>query len=131
MAIGIPYFSVFCTSIIKLRGYGLATGNFSLQQYIELLTIPKAPSAFVTSIVLAFSSASIVAVLGTTLASVFHYSKWKGRKAMEALSLTPEMLPSIVFIIGIMLFWNGIYRILPLYNTIGIMILAYVTLFLP
>jgi iron(III) transport system permease protein len=132
VAIGVPYFSVFCTSIIKLRGYGLARGNFTLEHYLELLTnIPKARSAFVTSIVLAFSSASIAAILGTLLSSVFHYSKWKGRKAMEALSLAPEMLPAIVFVIGIMLFWNRIYKLIPLYNTIGIMILAYVTLFLP
>jgi iron(III) transport system permease protein len=132
VAIGVPYFSVFCTSIIKLRGYGLARGNFTLRHYIELMTnIPKARSAFVTSIVLAFSSASIAAALGTLLASAFHYRKWKGRKAMEALSLAPEMLPAIVFVIGIMLFWNRVYKIIPLYNTIGIMILAYVTLFLP
>jgi len=132
VAVGVPYFSVFCTSIIKLRGYGLAKGNFTLRHYIELLTeIPKARSAFATSIVLAFSSASIAAVLGTLLASAFHYFKWKGRKVMEAISLAPEMLPSIVFVIGIMLFWNGIYKILPLYNTLGIMTLAYVTLFLP
>ena len=131
VAIGIPYFSVFCTSIIKLRGYGLAAGNFTLQHYGELFSEIKARSAFITSIVLACSAATIAAALGTALASALHYSKLKGRKALEALSLSPEMLPSIVFVIGIMLFWNGIYKILPLYNTLGIMILAYVTLFLP
>ncbi len=41
------------------------------------------------------------------------------------------MLPGIVLVIGIMLFWNGIYRLIPLYNTIGIMVLAYVALYLP
>ena len=41
------------------------------------------------------------------------------------------MLPGIVLIIGIMLFWNAIYKVLPLYNTIGIMVLAYVVLYLP
>jgi iron(III) transport system permease protein len=132
VAVGVPYFSVFCTSIIKLRGYGLARGNFTLQHYVELFTgIPKARSAFAVSIVLALSSASIAAALGTLLACAFHHYQWKGRKVMEALSLAPEMLPAIVFIIGIMLFWNRLYKILPLYNTIGIMILAYVTLFLP
>ena len=36
-----------------------------------------------------------------------------------------------MLIIGIMLLWNSLYRIIPLYNTKGIMVLAYVTLFLP
>ena len=47
------------------------------------------------------------------------------------MSLLPEMLPGIVLIIGVMLFWNAIYKIIPLYNTIGIMVLAYVVLYLP
>ena len=41
------------------------------------------------------------------------------------------MLPSIVLVIGIMLFWNAIYQVLPLYNTIWIIVLAYVVLYLP
>ena len=41
------------------------------------------------------------------------------------------MLSSIVLVIGIMLFWNMIYKVVPLYNTIGIMVLAYVVLYLP
>ena len=71
-----PYFSIISTSLIKLRGYGLAAGNFTLEHYKELL-------------------------------------------------------PSIVLVIGIMLFWNAIYKVLPLYNTIGIMVLAYVVLYMP
>ena len=53
------------------------------------------------------------------------------KKTLEGISLLPEMLPSIVLVIGIMLFWNAIYRVIPLYNTIGIMVLAYVVLYLP
>ena len=52
-------------------------------------------------------------------------------KLLEGVSLLPEMLPSIVLVIGIMLFWNRVYKVLPLYNTIGIMVLAYVVLYLP
>ena len=50
---------------------------------------------------------------------------------LGSVSLLPEMLSSIVLVIGIMLFWNMIYKVIPLYNTIGIMVLAYVVLYLP
>lgn len=30
IAVGVPYFSIIATSIIKLRGYGLTAGNFTL-----------------------------------------------------------------------------------------------------
>ena len=41
------------------------------------------------------------------------------------------MLPGIVLVLGIMIFWNRLYKVVPLYNTMGIMVLAYVVLFLP
>lgn len=131
IAICIPYFSIISTSLIKLRGYGLAAGNFTLDHYKELLTTPKALSAIGKSLFLAVSSATICSIIGTAIVVAVRKSKGFCKKALEGISLLPEMLPSIVLVIGIMLFWNAIYKVIPLYNTIGIMILAYVVLFLP
>ena len=132
LSIGIPYFSVISTSFIKLRGFGFAAGNFTLQHYIDLFTAnTKGMSALWNSIFLAVSSATICALLGTALALAVRRAKSRWRKVVEAMGLLPEMLPGIVLVIGIMLFWNQIYNVLPLYNTLGIMVLAYVVLFLP
>lgn len=132
VAVGVPYFSVISTSLINLRGYGLALGNFTLAHYVELFTAnTKGLSALKNSIFLAVVSATICAVLGTLLVLAVRGSRSRLRKLVEAIGLLPEMLPGIVLVIGIMLFWNQIYNILPLYNTIGIMVLAYVVLFLP
>ena len=130
-AIGVPYFSIISTSLIKLRGYGLAAGNFTLDHYKELLTTPKALAAVWKSLLLAVSSATICSVLGTAVAAAVRRSKGFFKKALEGVSLLPEMLPGIVLVIGVMLFWNAIYKVIPLYNTIGIMVLAYVVLYLP
>ena len=131
IAIGVPYFSILSTSLIKLRGYGLAAGNFTLEHYRELLSTPKALSSIGASLFLAVSSATICSVIGTAVAAAVHRTKGLFQKALEGVSLLPEMLPGIVLVIGIMLFWNAVYQILPLYNTIGIMVLAYVALYLP
>lgn len=132
LAIGIPYFSIVSTSLIKLRGYGFAAGNFTFAHYIELFTENvKGVSAIKNSLFLATTSASICAVLGTALVLAIRGSKSRLKKLVEAIGLLPEMLPSIVLVIGIMLFWNQIYNILPMYNTMGILVLAYVVLFLP
>lgn len=131
-SIGIPYFSVISTSLIKLRGYGLQPGNFTFQHYIDLFTAnTKGIDALKNSFFLAVSAATICAVLGTLVVLAIRKTKSKFGKILEAISLLPEMIPSIVLIIGIMLFWNQIYGVLPLYNTMGIMVLAYVVLFLP
>ena len=132
VAVGIPYFSVISTSLIKLRGYGLAAGNFTVRHYVDLfMKNPKGCQALINSLGLAAGSATIAAVLGTMTVTAVRRSSRKAGKALEAVSLLPEMLPGIVLVIGIMLFWNAVYKVVPLYNTMGIMILAYVALFLP
>lgn len=131
VAIGVPYFSIISTSLIKLRGYGLAAGNFTLDHYKDLLTTPKALSSIWKSLFLAVSSATICSIIGTAVVIAVRKSNGFFKKTLEGVSLLPEMLPSIVLVIGIMLFWNAIYKVIPLYNTIGIMVLAYVVLYLP
>lgn len=132
LSIGIPYFSVIATSLIRLRGFGLAAGNFTFQHYIALFTDNEnALSAIGNSLFLGITSATICAVLGTAIVLLIRKSGRRAGQLLESGSLLPEMLPGIVMVIGIMLFWNDLYSILPLYNTLSIMVLTYVVLFLP
>lgn len=131
VSIGIPYFSIIASSLIKLRGYGLAPDNFTLEHYAELFTTDKSLNAIGNSIFLAIVSACICSVLGTVVVMAARRGKGRLEKVVEGASMLPEMLPAIVLVIGIMLFWNAIYDVLPLYNTMGIMVLAYVVLYLP
>ena len=55
----------------------------------------------------------------------------KSGKILEAASRLLEMLPSLFLVIGIMLFGNDIYSLLPLYNTMAILVITYAILFLP
>lgn len=132
LSVGVPYFSVISTSLINLRGYGFRPGNFTFQHYIDLFTEnEKGIRALGNSLILAVSAATICAVLGTLIVIAVRKSRSKLGKVVEVIGLLPEMLPGIVLVIGIMLFWSQIYNVIPLYNTLGIMILAYVVLFLP
>ena len=130
-SIGIPYFSVIVTSLINLRGYGMAVGNYTFAHYIELFTDnSKGIRAVITSVGLAASAATIASIIGTCVVITIQKAKsWK--KLIEWESLLPEMIPNIVLVIGLMLFWNKIYKMLPLYNTLGFMVLVYVVMFLP
>lgn len=132
LSVGVPYFSVISTSLIKLRGFGFKSGNFTFQHYIDLFTEnEKGIHALGNSLLLAVCSATICAILGTLTVIIIRKHRSKVGKAVEVMGLLPEMLPGIVLVIGIMLFWNRIYSVIPLYNTMGIMIVAYVALFLP
>lgn len=132
VSIGIPYFSVISTSLIRLRGFGLAAGNFTFHHYVELFTDSEtALPAIGNSFLLGLLSATICALLGTIIVLTIRSNRSRSGKVLEAMSLLPEMLPGIVLVIGLMLFWNDIYDILPLYNTMGIMVITYTALFLP
>lgn len=131
LAIGVPYFSVIITSLINLRGYGMSAGNYTFAHYIELFTEnTKGIRAILTSLGLATASATIASVIGTfVVISIQKAKMWK--KVIEGESLLPEMIPNIVLVIGLMIFWNKIYKAVPLYNTLGFMVLVYVVMFLP
>ncbi len=132
LAIGIPYFSVIVTSLIRLRGYGLAAGNFTLAHYAELFVDNEnAVSAMANSLFLGVTAATLCAVLGTAVVLAVRRARGRTGRLLEAAGLLPEMLPGIVLVIGLMLFWNEIYDILPLYNTLGILVVTYTALFLP
>lgn len=130
-SIGIPYFSIIATSLIKLRGYGLQKGNFTTQHYIDLFTNRSAAkSALLTSFGLGAATAIICAIIGTYIVvSLYRQGKWK--RFLENIAILPEMIPNIVFVIGLMIFWNKIYKIISLYNTLGFMVLVYSVMFLP
>ncbi|WP_262120994.1 ABC transporter permease [Anaerococcus sp. Marseille-Q5996] len=130
-SIGIPYFSIIATSLINLRGYGLKAGNFTGKHYVELFQNRSAAKrALLTSFGLGAATAIICAIVGTFIVvSLYRQGKWK--KYLENIAILPEMIPNIVFVIGLMIFWNKIYNVIPLYNTVGFMILVYSVMFLP
>lgn len=99
---------------------------------MELFTDSEtALPAIGNSFLLGLLSATICAILGTVIVLSIRAGRSRFGKVLEAMSLLPEMLPGIVLVIGLMLFWNDIYDILPLYNTMGIMVITYTALFLP
>ncbi|HIU64256.1 MAG TPA: iron ABC transporter permease [Candidatus Avacidaminococcus intestinavium] len=129
--VGIPYFSVLATSLIKLRGYGIAIDNFTFAHYQELFVAGSAGlSAIVTSVFLACSAATIASILGFLTVIVLQ-KKSKFKKLIESEVLLPEMIPNIVLVIGLMILWNKLYSYWPIYNTLGFMVLVYTLMFLP
>lgn len=132
VSIIVPYFSIISTSLIKLRGYGLRAGNFTFDNYRDLfLESDKGISALSNSFAISLFAAIVCAILGTLIVMTIRSSTFKYKKSLEAISLIPQMLPGIVIVIGIMLFYNSIYKYFPVYNTLWIIAIAYVIQFLP
>lgn len=86
LSVGVPYFSVISTSLIKLRGYGFQAGNFTFQHYIDLFTEnEKGIRALGNSLILAVSAATICAILGTIIVIAIRKARSKLGKVVEAM----------------------------------------------
>ena len=132
VSIGIPYFSVIMTSLIKRRGRGLQSGNFTMDHYIHLFTDnQRALNALGNSFVLATVSACLCVLIGTLLVTVIRKKEKRMDYILEFTALIPQMLPGIVIVLGLMIFWNTVYQTLPVYNTMGMLLITYVALFIP
>ncbi|CAM4397921.1 iron ABC transporter permease [Paenibacillus tarimensis] len=132
LSIGVPYFSIIVASLQKLRGNGLAWGNFTLDHYARLLSWGSPGfKALTNSIGLALLAATFAAVIGTFLALQIRGSATKGQKTTDLFSLLPNTVPGIVIAVGLVLFWNAKWMPIPLYNTYGMAVLTYVVFFLP
>ncbi len=142
LSIGGPYFSVIMTSLMSKLSDGLLNwdnysfgwGNFTFENYKSMFTANDGGggSAILISLQLALISAMLASVLGVIICTMSRDKKRKYNKSLEAVSMIPEMLPAIVIVIGMMIFWNtGIYNVLPIYRTLVILVVAYIALFLP
>lgn len=131
-SIGIPYFSVITASLLRLRGTGLAVGNFTLEHYKDLLSWgSESMEALINSFTLSLIAATIAVLIGTFLALKVGQGKRWSQKGIDLFSLMPNTVPGIVIVVGLILFWNSPWMPIPLYNSYGMVVLTYIILFLP
>lgn len=90
------------SSLIKLHGFGLLAGHFTLSHYAELFseTENDALSAIESSLFLGIASVTLCAIQGTLLVLPMRKHE-KNRKIREAASLLSEMRPGIVLVIAV------------------------------
>lgn len=132
LSIGIPYFSILIASLMKLRSGGLSINNLTFDHYIKLLsTNSDGMKALLNSLGVAFIATSICMLLGTVFAIFIKRSKKLSEKIIDFFSLLPNTIPGIVMVVGLILFWNSTWIIIPIYNTYGMVLLTYVILFIP
>src|SRR5208283_30255 len=72
---------------------------------------------------------TIVCALGFCVSWVVSRGRGFGRAALDPLSLVPLAIPAMVFALGLL--WVYVAVPLPIYGTLGILLLAYVTHYLP
>ncbi len=104
-------------------------GRASLDSYREVLARPETLDAFVHSFVLSIATGLIVLGLAALVSWFTVRSRVRGRWLLDNLMLLPLSLPGLV--IGVSLLFVYLRFPLPIYGTLWILLIAYVTGKLP
>ena len=101
----------------------------TLEHYQTNLTDARTYRALKNSLFLAISGATICMVLAALTAWVTTKTKVAGRGIIEALTFIPWAFPGTALAIGLL--WTYVYVPLPIYGTLWILLIGYITRFLP
>lgn len=126
-----PIVMILLISFVKAYGLPFESQNMTLANYRRIFVGNIMVSDSVkNSLFLAFSAGLICLVLGTMLAYVVNKIKPKGGTVLEMMAVLPYSLPGTVMAIGCMLAWSGAFFGITLYNTIWIILVAYIARYL-
>jgi iron(III) transport system permease protein len=106
-----------------------ALHRITFASYRTILDYPGFASTVRNSLFLAFTTATLIMVLSAVITWVVVRTKIPGRWLLDNLASLPLVFPGLVLGLSIMIFY--LYFDIGVYGTIWIMLIAYVTRFLP
>jgi iron(III) transport system permease protein len=101
----------------------------TLEHYTANLTDTRTYRALQNSLFLAVVGATLCMFLAAVTAWVTTKTKGRGRGTIEALTFIPWAFPGTALAIGLL--WTYVYVPLPIYGTLWILLIGYITRFLP
>lgn len=131
LVVVMPFAILLVTSVLpfvqvpSLEALRLAT----FKHYAFIATEARVLRAIQTSLLLAVSGATIGMVLASIIAYITVRTKVAGRGLLEGLVFVPLAFPGTALAIGLL--WGYVHFPIPIYATIWILLIAYVTRFLP
>jgi iron(III) transport system permease protein len=131
LAVILPVFVLLWSSFIPYYGVPsrelMEKMTFANYQYI--LNYPLALTAFKNSFYLSVGSATLVMLLTSVISWITVKTKLPGRALLDNMTFVPIAMPGIV--LGVSLIWVYLTLPIPIYGTIWVLLLAYLTKFMP
>lgn len=126
----VPLVMIFLVALVKAYGLPLTPENFSLANYHKVFSSPATLDSIKNSMFLSITAGVVCMFLGVMIAYVINRIKPKGKGLLEILSILPYSIPGTVLAIGVILSWSGSIFGIKLYNTIWIILIAYLARYL-
>ncbi len=131
LAVILPVFVLLWSSFIPY--YGIPSRELmekmTLANFQYILNYPLALTAFKNSFYLSVGSATLVMLLTSMISWITVKTKLPGRALLDNMTFIPIAMPGIV--LGVSLIWVYLTLPIPIYGTIWVLLLAYITKFMP
>jgi iron(III) transport system permease protein len=129
MSVFLPMATLALASIQRLATAFPHPSDFTLEHYRTAFSLNAVRSAMGNSLLLGFMTATIGIVLTGLVAWIIQRSRLPGRAVLEYIVMFPQAVPRLVFAFGMM--WAWLVFPIPIYGTLWLMLIAYLTVFLP
>ncbi len=126
----VPLVMIVLVSFVKAYGLPLKFENFSFNQYRKVFKGGGTIDSIRNSLFASITAGVVCMLLGTLVAYVVQKIRPKGKGTLEFMSMLPYAIPGTVLSIGVILAWQGAIFGINLYNTIWIIIVAYLARYL-
>ena len=130
MIVIVPLVMIVLISFLKAYGLPLQMKNFTFAQYQKVFSANGTIASIRNSLFVSISAGIICMFLGTLVAYVVQKIRPRGRGVLEVISMLPYAIPGTVLSIGVILAWSGRIAGINLYNTIWIILVAYLARYL-
>jgi iron(III) transport system permease protein len=129
IAVVLPVLTLAYASFQRLATAFPRADNFTLANYATALSLDAVRSALWNSLLLGWGTASVGIVLMGFLSWMIYRSRLPGVGAIEYVLMFPQAVPRLVFAFGML--WAWLIFPIPIYGTLWLLLIAYLTVFLP
>ncbi|MGV8145524.1 MAG: ABC transporter permease [Alkaliphilus sp.] len=125
----LPFITLSLTSLARRSHLPLSFQNLTFSNFIGLFQNPIALRGIKNSITFGILGASIAIIIALGIIFISYKTKMFGHKFIETVSSLPMACPSVVLGIAAILAWSS--SVLNIYGTPWIIIITYISLFIP
>lgn len=133
VAVVLPILCLVIVSLHPVWEGEIIPADITIRNYVKTLafwrtdSIQAATNGIINSFILAFAGASIAMVLSLVVSYMVHRTKGFGSRMLDLLCVIPIGFPGIVLAMGVLV----TYIKTPIYATLWILLLGYITRFFP
>src|SRR5947207_8744969 len=128
-SVALPLLTLFYASIQQISTAFPRLSNFTTEHFYKAFTMNAATTALGNSLWLALWTATLGVTLMGLISWIVYRSRLPGASVIEYIVMFPQAVPRLVFAFGLM--WAWLVFPIPIYGTLWLLLIAYLTVFLP